>query len=672
MAHGSAIAIVVATGVNTRFGEISSHVHESRTPIPLERDLKMLSRLAVGIIFILTIAVFALGIRAHISNSEMIFIAIAVAVSAIPEGLPAVLTIVLATGMWRMARRGTLIKKMYAVEALGQIKILALDKTGTLTFNEMMVTEFRTPSGTLRVSGDGYNPHGAFFLRDQMIELNAIPEYVRIAALLPALVQARVTRDTTNTYSVNGDPTEAALFVLAQKMGVGEPIVTQKSFPFDYQKKISLAEVAPYSYALAGAPEAVLATCTTMSAHEQGALAAELQLMTEHGHRVVAIASRQTNEPWWDPEHPREFIFEAFLGIADAVRPEAARTVARVKGAGVKVVMITGDHPATARAVAHEVGIFERGDHVLTGKELHTLPEQELHALLPRISVFARVSPEDKLKIISLYQRTGHSVAMTGDGVNDAPSLVAADIGIAMAKTGTDVARSAADILLLNDNLESIVVALDEGRTMYQSIRRVLVYLFATNFGEICVITTALALQIPLPILAIQILWLNFVTDGFFDVALALEPKEEGSFVPRPHRTKYLLHATDFRSIAITGVMMTIGTLWVFMYNKDLSLEQRHTAALLVMSCFQWVSAWMSRTQWRSFFTTSLWHNSYLVGATIIVFALQLCAVYVPAFQTLLHTARVPALVWVQTFVVASSIVVVEELRKFRRRAKVF
>lgn len=683
VSHGNALAAVTAVGLQTKLGGITSNLRESRTPIPLEKDIGMLSKIVLVIIGGLLLIVITLGLRTKLELTEILFIATALAISAIPEGLPAVLTIVLSTGMRRMARRNVLVKKLFAVEALGQARVLALDKTGTITLNQMMAVSVWTMDGTVKISGEGYSPVGSFFVNDQLRTPFELPHLAEIAKKLPALSHAKITRHEKDGYIVSGDPTEAALMVLAQKMNVAHDKKIRHTFPFDYERKYSCAELVvdetTSEFVIAGAPETILTACSSMqshgtnlpmSSHERGALAAQLEVMAEHGLRIVALASKHAAVGEQNHKQIREFTFEALIGIMDAVRPEAHVLVSRAKSAGLRVVMITGDLPATARAVAHSVGIFEHGDHLVTGKELRTLPEAELRALLPHVSIFARVTPEDKLRIIELYQKSGQLIAMTGDGVNDAPSLVKADLGIAMGNSGTDVARQAADILLLNDNLESIVAAIDEGRAMYQSLRKVLVYLFATNFGEICIVATAFALQIPVPITAVQIIWLNLVTDGFLDVALALEPKDDKDAIPKLKRTRYLLQKSDFISIALTGIMMTIGTMFMYVQYGHLPVAERQTIVLIVMAMFQWVHAWAIRTERRSFFQTSLFRNKYLVGATVIVICLQIGAVYISPLRNILHTAVIPGRIWLEACGIALSLLIIEELRKLYRRAK--
>lgn len=683
--HGTATAVVFAVGTETKLGGISGNVHESRTPIPLETDIAMLSRIVLVIIAALLLIIIALGLRTGESVSEILFTATALAVSAIPEGLPVVLTVVLSAGMWRMAKRNVLVKKLFAVEALGQTRVLAVDKTGTITLNQMMVVSVWSPDGSVKISGEGYSPTGSFFINEKLVKPETIPFLVDFAEKTKTLTEhIKIMNHAGNDYFISGDPTEAALSVFSKKIPNIPNKTIKQTLLFDYDRKYSGVEVeispTESRYTISGAPETILLACSSIridgkiipiSSHERGMLAAQLELMAEKGLRVVALASKNTQSSSENlTKSVREFTFDAFIGIADAIRPEAYSMVRRAKSAGLRVVMITGDLPTTARTIGQTVGIFEKGDHIITGKELHELPDAELRTLLPRVSIFARVTPDDKIRIIELYQKAHMTIAMTGDGVNDAPSLVKADLGIAMGKSGTDVARQASDILLLNDNLESINAAIDEGRAMYQSLRKVLVYLFSTNFGEICIIATALALQLAIPINAIQIIWLNLVTDSFLDIALALEPKDSNDAIPKLKRTKYILHQSDFIGIIITGIIMTIGTMFMYLRYENEVIAFRQTVVLVTMAMFQWVHAWAIRTDRRSFFQTSMLKNPYLIGATFIVIGLQISAVMLSPLQKILHTTLIPIQIWFEAFAVALTLLLVDEIRKFYRRSK--
>jgi Ca2+-transporting ATPase len=363
--------------------------------------------------------------------------------------------------------------------------------------------------------------------------------------------------------------------------------------------------------------------------------------------------------------------FVGFFGMQDILRPEVAEAMARATAAGIRVVMITGDYKLTARVIAREAGIWREGDELLTGTAIDKMSDSELVARVAGVSVFARVTPEHKLRIINAYKKRGEIVAMTGDGVNDAPSLVAADLGVAMGKIGTEVAKEAADIVLLDDNFGSIVSAVEEGRNIYKTIKKVILYLFSTSIGEALTIVGALALGYPLPLLAAQIIWLNFVTDGFLDVALAMEPKEPGLLSGAFERPKkYLVDGLMARRMVLMALPMMFGTLFLFSKYAETDIAKAWTISLTTLAVFQWFNAWNCRSESVSFFRTDFFSNAYLLAATAVVVLLQMLAVYAPLLQRVLHTVPLGLSEWLMILPVAASIIVVEEVRKFfyRRR----
>ena len=352
--------------------------------------------------------------------------------------------------------------------------------------------------------------------------------------------------------------------------------------------------------------------------------------------------------------------------MQDVLRPEVAEAMARASAAGIKVVMITGDYTLTARAIAKDAGIWHEGNELLTGAMIDKMSDGELKVQVANVSVFARVTPEHKLRIINAYKKRGEIVAMTGDGVNDAPSLVAADLGVAMGKIGTEVAKEAADIVLLDDNFGSIVSAVEEGRSIYKTIKKVILYLFSTSLGEVLTITGALILGYPLPLLAAQIIWLNFVTDGFLDVALAMEPKESGLLSGTFERPKkYLVDGLMARRMVLMALPMMFGTLFLFQKYFEMDIAKAWTISLTVLAAFQWFNAWNCRSESKSFFHMDFFSNKYLIGATFIVVSLQMVAIYTPFFQRFLHTVPLSLSEWLMLIPIAASIVVAEEIRKF-------
>lgn len=353
--------------------------------------------------------------------------------------------------------------------------------------------------------------------------------------------------------------------------------------------------------------------------------------------------------------------------MKDAPRLEVPSAILRARDAGIRVVMITGDHKVTGEAVAREVGIHQDGDEIVTGDELNRWSDEILTKKLSNISVFARVTPEHKLRIVNAYRKNGQTIAMTGDGVNDAPSLSVANLGVAMGRIGTEVAKEAADIVLLDDNFESIVAAIEEGRSVYKTIKKVILYCFATSIGEAITITLALFFGLPLPILPAQIIWLNFVTDGFLDTAIAMEPKEKGLLrEPFERPTRYLVDRAMFGRMLAMAFAMTIGTLYVFwVYLTATGLIKALTLSLTTLAVFQWFNAWNCRSEDRSIFQMNPFSNKYLVGATAIIVSLHLFALYEPVLQKILHTSAMTSADWMFVFCVASSIIVIDEVRKF-------
>ena len=352
--------------------------------------------------------------------------------------------------------------------------------------------------------------------------------------------------------------------------------------------------------------------------------------------------------------------------MKDALRPEVRDAIEKATEAGVRVVMITGDHMITAQAIAEEAGIYHTGDNVLTGEEIDGFSDAELAERLVHVSVFARVSPEHKLRIVNAYKARGETIAMTGDGVNDAPSLSAANLGVSMGKVGTEVAKEASDIVLLDDNFGSIVAAIEEGRNIYKTIKKVILYLFSTSAGEVLTIVGALLLAYPLPLLPAQIIWLNFVTDGFLDTALAMEPKEPGLLQRKFERPKkYLVDKLMAWRMFLMSVPMAVGTLYLFQGYFETDMVKAWTVSLTLLAVFQWFNAWNCRSEDRSIFQMNPFSNKFLVGATIIVVSLQMLVLYNPVAQKLMHTVSLGYEEWLVIILIASSIIVVEEIRKF-------
>lgn len=689
VAAGGGTAIVTETGIATIIGAIAQEVSSIDTETPLKADIRVLSRAIIVAVGIISIILFAAGLMSGNSVREMFAVVVSLAVSVIPEGLPIVMTLVLATGVWRMSKRNALVKKLQAVEALGQASIIAVDKTGTITRNELVIRTVWTSGKAFEMSGIGYDPHGDVLLDGHVVDAANHPELLFMGKLATFCANARLSySDDEKRWQVSGDPTEAAMLVFGEKVGFRkEDLLAESPFeseiPFDYRLKYHATVHGSGKdsvLTVIGAPEAVIGLCTTIHRNgkdhplvdeEREALEATVVELSQRGLRVLAVGTRRGSDADLSQGSMAQLSFVGFFGMKDALRSEVKDAMKRATGAGIRVVMITGDHRITARAIAEEAGIYHEGDGVLTGEDIDAMSDGALADRLGDVSVFARVTPEHKLRIINAYRARGEIIAMTGDGVNDAPSLVAADLGVAMGISGTEVAKEAADIVLLDDDFGSIVSAVEEGRGIYKTIKKVILYLFSTSAGEVLTIGGALFLGYPLPILPAQIIWLNFVTDGFLDVALAMEPKEKGLLSGGSDRPKRrLVDGSMARRMILMAIPMAIGALYLFTRYYETDIAKAWTMSLTVLAVFQWFNVWNCRSEGSSIFSMNPFSNRFLVGATAIVIGLQLLAVYNPLMQKILRTVPLSLSEWGIAITIAASIIAVEEIRKlFYRNA---
>jgi len=686
---GNGTAVVVTTGLATEIGKIAQKISSIDTEIPLKTNIRYLSRVIIVTVAVISTSLIVLGVLSGKSPKEMFTTAVALSVSIIPEGLPIVMTLVLATGVFRMSKRNVLVKRLQAVEALGQTKIIAVDKTGTLTRNEMVIQRVYVDGKVFDITGNGYEPKGEAIFDGQTIDPLNYPELLFSGRIAAFCANARPSfLEETKIWKIAGDPTDAAMLVLSEKIGFRHDALereTPKIFelPFDYQKKYhaTIRAVDGKNFlTIVGAPEKVLELCKniwhkngteTLGEEKKKELESIFHNLAQGGFRVVAYAINPMTLQSVDGNAMPPLTFVGFFGMNDALRGEVKEAMQRVRAADMRVVMITGDHRLTAQAIAREADIWREGDTVLTGEEIDKISDDELAEKLAHTSVFARVTPDHKLRIIQAYRKRGEIVAMTGDGVNDAPSLVAADLGVAMGKIGTEVAKEASDIVLLDDNFASIVSAAEEGRGIYKTIKKVILYLFSTSTGEVLVIAGALVLGYPLPLLAAQVIWLNFVTDGFLDVALAMEPKETGLMQGKFERPKkWIVDGLMAQRMFLMALPMAIGTLYLFKGYFETDLTKALTISLTTLAMFQWFNAWNCRSESKSIFQMNPFSNKFLVGATVIVIFLQLFALHTPFLQKILHTTPLSLLEWLIIIPIASSIILVEEIRKlfFRRK----
>lgn len=677
-------AAVTATGIETFLGGIAKETLNIDAEFPLKSSIRKLSRVVIYFVSAVALAFSFLGWQWGYSFLEIFKTIVAISVSVIPEGLPIVITLVLAAGVWRMGKKNVLVKKLQAVEVLGETEILAVDKTGTVTKNELVAEKVYTNGKIFEITGLGYSPEGEVKNEGKIIDPPNHPELLIVGKIAALNSNASlILKKRPKDWLVSGDPTEGAMTVFSNKIGFMRddlieemPLISE--LPFDYELKYhaSLHRAEKGNFlAVSGSPEVILNLCQRERSGESAGEITEDQKkrllevflnMSREGLRVIALAYAETSREYVNPKEMPPLIFAGFLGIKDALRKEVAQAVEKVESSGIRVVMITGDHKVTAEAIAKEAGIYKAGEEILSGEDIEKMDEKGLSEKIRNVSVFARVTPDHKLKIIRAYKLNGIIIAMTGDGVNDALSLTAADIGIGMGKIGTDVAKEASDIVLLDDNFASIVQGVEEGRSIFKTIKKVVLYLFSTSLGEVLAILTALFIGFPLPILAAQILWLNLVTDGFLDVALAMEVEKSEDKTEKTFKKKiYLLDKLMGIRMFLMAVPMAIGTLYLFSQNYQEDISKAWTISLVTLAVFQWFNAWNCRSEEKSIFSLNPFSNKFLVLATIIVVSLQFLAVYNPFFQNILKTVPIGAKDWLIILPIAFSIVVVEEIRKF-------
>ena len=682
---GRGAGVVVATGPRTELGAIAGLMRSeavSATPLQLRMDhFARIIGLAVGVA---ALVAFGSGVALGESVEHMFLVAIALAVSAVPEGLPVAATITLAVGVRRMARRNAIIRRLPAVETLGSTTVIGSDKTGTLTENRMTVQHIWTP--THRYALAGGVPDGEFLEGDEPAAIED-QRALHLTLLAGVMTNEADLHWSDGELSTTGDPTEVALLLSALTEGL-EPGDVRRAYPVFAE--IPFEPVQQYSASIRtrheqhvvfvkGAPERVLGMCTEMLTDEGSApldheqIADAARELAARGQRVLAFAHRELPEPLDDGAEIREPHGLVFLGLQAMIDPPRSGVkdaIAACQTAGIRVVMITGDHVDTARAIADQLGI-DAADGALTGTELADLDEEAMAEHVGRVSVYARVSPEDKLRIVRALQARGEVVAVTGDGVNDAPALKAAEIGIAMGDKGTDVAREASEMVLSDDNFVSIVSAVEEGRVTFDNIRKVTFFLVSTGAAEITAILVAVWLQWPLILLPAQLLWLNLVTNGLQDVALAFEPAERGVLRRPPRRPGGgVLDRLMWERVALAGFVMGAGMLVMFRWELDStdSLIRAQTVALTTMVVYQVFQAGNSRSETESVLRRNPFSNRFLFLATIAALSIHVAALYLPPTQYVLRVEPIELGAWIRIVVVATSILVAMEAHKALRR----
>jgi P-type Ca2+ transporter type 2C len=685
--YGRGRAAVTDTGMNTQLGKIAKSIQEiAQGQTPLQKRLAhvgwVMAMAGVGI----CVAIFFLGWLQGIPLDTMLVTAIALAVAAIPESLPAVVTIVLTMGIQRMIRKRALVKKLPAVETLGSVTVICSDKTGTLTQNQMTVREISCDGTLYYVNGSGYSPEGSIRGADGLpSRSDSLQRLIEAACLCNDATLGQENGDGRASWKITGDPTEGALLTLAGKTGVWKKDVEAcrsriAELPFDSDRKLMTTvhrlDDGRYVVYTKGALDQLLERCG--GDHKDKIMAVNHSLASS-GRRVLAFGYKILSEmpAFRAPEAlESDLTFLGMVGMVDPPREEVKEAVRLCRSAQVRPIMITGDHPATAAAIAQELRISQVGDEVITGQALKKMSAAELMQKIDKVSVFARVSPEDKIKIVQALQARNHIVAMTGDGVNDAPALKGANIGVAMGVMGTDVSKEAADMILLDDNFATIVSAVSEGRRIYDNIRKFIRYMLGTNAGEVLTMGVAILLGMPLPLLPLQILWINLVTDSLPALALGLEPPEKNVMQRPPRPPEESLFAKGlWQRTLFAGALMAIGCLWMFdwaLHEHTLvygqSREEAETAArpmlFMTMGFFQLFNALAIRSENRSLFAMAPSSNWYLYGAVLVSGLMQAVVIYLPPLQEIFKTTAVTGFDLLVSMGVASSILWAIEIEK--------
>ncbi|WP_338555801.1 calcium-translocating P-type ATPase, SERCA-type [Paenibacillus sp. KS-LC4] len=693
--RGTAKGMVIRTGMKTEMGTIAELIQQTESmETPLQHRLEQLGKILIAVAIGLTIIVVAAGILHGQPAYGMFLAGVSLAVAAIPEGLPAIVTIALALGVQRMIKRKAIVRKLPSVETLGCASVICSDKTGTLTQNKMTVTTIWMGGRRLDVTGQGYEPVGTIMEGGEPVDMKhdaSLKRLLQIAALCnnasihqlePEEGRKRSGKNagaSKQEWVLSGDPTEGALVVLAAKLGLSAKSLEglykrEREFPFDSERKL-MSVLASHQggrviYAK-GAPDVLMHKCSyvlwdgkvvpfTGTLKQKYAEASEE--MAQSALRVLGLAYRDlraTDKCNSETEAESQLVFVGLTGMIDPPRREAREAIAVCRRAGIKTVMITGDHQLTAEAIAGQLGIMPRGGIAMSGKQLESMSDEQLDRLVDNVYVYARVSPEHKLRIVKSLQRQGHVVAMTGDGVNDAPAIKAADIGISMGITGTDVSKEASALILSDDNFASIVSAIEEGRNIYENIRKFIRYLLASNVGEIMTMLLAMMVGLPLPLVPIQILWVNLVTDGLPAMALGVDQAEKDLMSQKPRSAKENIFARRLGwKIISRGLLIglcTLGAFWLTLIEAPGSAEhlvKAQTVAFATLVMAQLIHVFDCRSS-RSIFHRNPLQNRYLVLAVLSSLIMMLGVLYIEPLQPIFKTVPLGLREWCLVFVAA-------------------
>lgn len=674
---GKGMAVVNATGMLTEMGKIADMIQQiDEEDTPLQKRLDHLGKFIVFGCLVICAIVSITGVLRGETLFTMLLAGISLAVAAVPEGLPAIVTIALALGVQRMLKRNALIRKLPAVETLGCASVICSDKTGTLTENKMTVRKLYGAESILELKGSGQSSKGEFILNGKEIaplKINAIKLALEIGALCNnSIITDKVSNDfkplnkmkslifKDQKIDIIGDPTEGALLIAATKAGLTPEVIEKNYFridelPFDSDRKCMSVICDNHKgetfVFTKGAPDVIIEKCTklyTSSGFKELNASLKSGIMSINDKfaaealRVIGVAYRRLDSRnYKHNDIEKELVFVGLVGMIDPPRMEALDAVNKCKMAGIKPVMITGDHKVTATAIAKELNIYNNGDKVLTGGEINELGESGLEKIVNNVSVYARVSPKHKLMIVKALKKSGHIVAMTGDGVNDAPAIKEANIGISMGKTGTDVTKEASSMILLDDNFATIVAAVEEGRVIYNNIRKFIRYMLACNIGEVLTMFLGMLAGLPLPLLPIQILWVNLVTDGLPAIALGLDPPDKDVMLRSPRREKENIFSDGLlKLILFRGVLIGLSTLAVFvsiLYFTN-SIESARTGAFCTLVIAQLIHVFECKSERKTILDIAIFNNIPLVLSVICSLIMILGVIYIPFFQGIFKT----------------------------------
>lgn len=682
---GQITAAIFATGKNTEIGKIHTSIENINTNTPLKQELETLAHWILMFVFVICASLFTIGIITHKPIVDLLVMLTALFICVVPEGLPVIMTLVLISGAYKMAQRNVLVKQLKAVEALGRVNVIITDKTGTLTRNEMVVSNVFVDNQNLRVSGSGYFAEGS--VENQTEHQTSLDAIATACAL---------SNDTTmsfdaksNKFDIKGDPTQAAAFIFAQKvspsmLSLSQQITPIYTIPFDsaYRyKAVFYKKNESTVVSVLGAPEVILAACN----NNDEKINVQLKKYLAQGYRVIAVAhkiySQGSENSFADYQTltTSNLTFLGLLAISDEPRENLSTIIKQVDAAGIQIIMATGDHPETALHIAKQVGIVANDKNIITGQDFAQLSDQQAIQLFQQNNfVCARFSPLDKLRLVQLFHQQKKIVATTGDGMNDVPALVASDISIAMGSTGTQLTKQASDIILLQDSFENIIYAIQQGRNMFHALRRTVLYFLTSNMGEVLIIFFALIMNLPLPLLPAQILWLNLITDGFLDVALAMESEHDTTLLEVNHKKTHqsspkkgyaqtsgkIFDSTIIYKMFYLSIPMSLIGLVTFMslYKTDIALAR--TLTLVTLAMFQWFNAFNCRSENKSIFTIGIFSNFWLIMASITVFLLQLLVLYTPFMQKIFRTVPLSLHHWGYAVGVSCSVLIMEEIRK--------